>query len=62
MPKVAAVCDVEKVNPKMKEAGEAHILSKLHDDGCIVDSPLSFDLAINTKTKNIYVWKIVSKK
>ena len=53
MPKVAAVCGVEKVNPKMKETGEAHLLSKLHDDGeikgCIVDGPLSFDLAINTK-------------
>ena len=53
MPKVAAVCGVEKVNPKMKETGEAHLLSKLNDDGeikgCIVDGPLSFDLAINSK-------------
>ena len=53
MPKVAAVCGVEKVNPKMKETGEAHLLSKLQDDGeikgCIVDGPLSFDLAINSK-------------
>lgn len=52
-PKVAAVCGVEKVNPKMPETGEAHLLSKLNDDGeikeCIVDGPLSFDLAINTK-------------
>ena len=53
IPKVAAVCAIEKVNPKMKETGEAHLLSKLHDDGeikgCIVDGPLSFDLAINSK-------------
>ena len=53
MPKVAAVCGVEKVNPKMKETEEAHLLSQLHDDGeikgCIVEGPLSFDLAINTK-------------
>ena len=53
MPKVAAVSGVEKVNPKMKETGEAHLLSKLHDDGeikgCIVDGPLSFDLAVNSK-------------
>ena len=53
MPKVAAVTGVEKVNPKMKETGEAHLLSKLHDDGeikgCIVDGPLSFDLAVNSK-------------
>ena len=53
MPKVAAVCGVEKVNPKMKETGEAHLLSKLHDDGeikgCVVDGPLSFDLAVNKK-------------
>ena len=53
MPKVAALSGVEKVNPKMPETGEAHLLSKLHDDGeikgCIVDGPLSFDLAINPK-------------
>ena len=52
-PKVAVVCGVEKVNPKMPETGEAHLLSKLQDDGeikgCIVDGPLSFDLSVNEK-------------
>ena len=53
MPKVSVVCGVEKVNPKMKETGEGHLLSKLNDDGeiegCIVDGPLSFDLSVNKK-------------
>ena len=49
MPKVAAVCGVEKVNPKMKETGEAHLLDDGEIKGCIVDGPLSFDLAINSK-------------
>ena len=52
-PKVAAVCALEKVNPKMRETEEALKLSKMNDigqiRGCIVDGPLSFDLAINPK-------------
>ena len=53
MPKVAAVCALEKVNPKMRETEEASKLAKMNDigqiRGCIVDGPLSFDLAINPK-------------
>jgi phosphate butyryltransferase len=53
MPKVAAVCALEKVNPAMRETEEASKLSKMNDigqiRGCIVDGPLSFDLAINPK-------------
>lgn len=52
-PKVAAVCALEKVNPIMRETEEALRLSKMNDigqiRGCIVDGPLSFDLAINPK-------------
>ena len=53
MPKVAAVCALEKVNPIMRETEEASKLAKMNDigqiRGCIVDGPLSFDLAINKK-------------
>ena len=53
MPKVAAVCALEKVNHKMRETEEAQRLTKMNDigqiRGCIVDGPLSFDLAINPK-------------
>ena len=53
VPKVAAVCALEKVNPKMRETEEASKLAKMNDIGqirnCIVDGPLSFDLAINPK-------------
>ena len=52
-PKVAAVCALEKVNPQMRETEEAAKLAKMNDIGqirnCIVDGPLSFDLAINPK-------------
>ena len=52
-PKVAAVCALEKINPKMRETEEAAKLAKMNDIGqirnCIVDGPLSFDLAINPK-------------
>mgnify|MGYP002524162752 FL=1 len=53
MPKVAAVCALEKVNHKMRETEEAQKLAKMNDigqiRGCIVDGPLSFDLAINPR-------------
>jgi phosphate butyryltransferase len=52
-PKVAAVCALEKVNHIMRETEEGEKLSKMNDigqiRGCIVDGPLSFDLAINPK-------------
>ena len=50
-PKVAVLSAVEIVNPKMKETVEADKLSKMNDNGeikgCIVDGPLSLDLAID---------------
>lgn len=49
-PKVAAVAAVEVVNPKMPCTVEAAELSAMNDrgeiTGCIVDGPLSMDLAI----------------
>lgn len=50
-PKVAVLSAIEVVNPKMKETVEADKLSKMNDNGeikgCIVDGPLSLDLAID---------------
>ncbi|MBQ0042198.1 MAG: phosphate butyryltransferase [Lachnospiraceae bacterium] len=51
MPKVAVCCAVETVNPKMPVTVEAAELSKMQDDGeitgCIVEGPLSLDIAID---------------
>jgi len=48
-PKVAPLAAVEVVNPKMPETVEADQLRQMNEDGeitgCIVDGPLSFDLA-----------------
>ncbi|MCR5626362.1 MAG: phosphate butyryltransferase [Lachnospiraceae bacterium] len=50
-PKVAALAAVEVVNPKMECTVEAGELSKMQDEGkitgCIVDGPLSLDMAIS---------------
>lgn len=50
-PKVAVLSAIEVVNPKMKETIEAQQLSKMNDEGkisgCIVDGPLSLDLAVD---------------
>jgi phosphate butyryltransferase len=49
-PKVAPLAAVEVVNPKMPATVEAAELTKMNDEGkitgCIVDGPLSLDLAI----------------
>ena len=51
MPKVAPVAAVEVVNPKMPATVEADELTKMNEEGkitdCIVDGPLSLDLAID---------------
>ena len=50
-PKVAPVAAVEVVNPKMPATVEAAELAKMNEEGqitgCIVDGPLSLDLAID---------------
>ena len=50
-PKVAPLAAVEVVNPKMPVTVEAAELTKMNDEGkitgCIVDGPLSLDLAID---------------
>jgi len=50
-PKVAVLTAYENVDPKIKETIEADKLSKMSDNGeikgCIVDGPLSLDLALD---------------
>ena len=50
-PKVAPLAAVEVVNPKMPVTVEAAELTKMNEEGkitgCIVDGPLSMDLAID---------------
>lgn len=52
-PKVAPLAAVEVVNPKMPVTVEAEALTKMCEEGklpgCIVDGPLSLDLAIDEK-------------
>lgn len=49
-PKVAVLCAVEKYNPKMKETVDAAELKELNQKGeitgCIVEGPISLDLAV----------------
>ncbi len=49
-PKVAVLAAVENVNPKMAESVDAAELKRLNEigeiSGCIVEGPISFDLAI----------------
>ncbi|MCR5303519.1 MAG: phosphate butyryltransferase [Lachnospiraceae bacterium] len=51
MPKVAPLAAVEVVNPKMPVTVEAQELTRMNDEGeikgCIVDGPLSMDMAID---------------
>ena len=53
MPKVAPLAAVEVVNPKMPATVEAAELTKMCEEGqltgCIVDGPLSLDLAIDAE-------------
>ena len=50
-PKVAAVCAIEKINPKMPETVEGKELKDLNEAGiiknCIVEGPISFDIAMD---------------
>lgn len=60
VPKVAALCAVEVVNPKMQATIDAAMLAKMNDrgqiKGCIIDGPLATDNALSVeaaKTKKI---------
>lgn len=60
-PKIAPLCAVEVVNTHMQSTIDAALLTKMNQRGqineCIIDGPLSLDIAINKKAgknKNIY--------
>lgn len=50
-PKVAVLCAIEKVNPKMRETVEAAELAAMNRrgeiPGCIVEGPISYDVAMD---------------
>ena len=56
-PKVAVLAAVEKPNPKMPETLDAAALKKLNQNGeianCIVEGPISFDLATSAEAARI---------
>ena len=52
-PKVAVLAAVEKVNPKMKETVEADEIKKAGIPGCVVEGPISYDLAMDPQAAEI---------
>lgn len=46
-PKVAILAAVEKVNPKMKETVEAAEIKEEGVEGCVIEGPISYDLAMD---------------
>lgn len=56
-PKVACLCAVEEVNPKMPETVEAAALKEMNRSGeltgCIVEGPISFDLTMISGTSQV---------
>ena len=46
-PKVAILAAVETVNPKMKETVEAAEIKEEGVEGCIIEGPISYDLAMD---------------
>lgn len=57
LPKVACLSAIEKVNPKMPSTVDAGELKKRNENGdikgCIVEGPISFDLAYSKKAKEL---------
>ncbi len=56
-PNVAVLAAVEKVNPKMQETLDAHVLKEMNESGkitgCYVEGPISYDLAMSRKSAEI---------
>ena len=52
-PRVAVLCAVEKVNPRMKETVEAAELAEMNRSGeipdCVVEGPISYDVAMDPR-------------
>ncbi|HHY69188.1 MAG TPA: phosphate acyltransferase [Bacillota bacterium] len=56
-PKIAALCPVEKVNPKIIETVDAAELKKMNltgeITGCVIEGPISYDLAFSKEAAEI---------
>lgn len=52
-PKVAVLAAVEKVNPKMKETVEAAEIKAEGVEGCMIEGPISYDLAMDPEAASI---------
>lgn len=52
-PKVAVIAAVEKVNSKMKETVEAAEIKEEGVEGCIIEGPISYDLAMDPQSAPI---------
>lgn len=56
-PKVAVLCAVETVNPKMPETVDADTLKNMNRDGeikdCMIEGPISLDLTFNKESAEI---------
>lgn len=56
-PKVAVLCAVEKVNPKMPETVDAAALKEMNFSGeitgCIVEGPISYDIAVDKEAAEL---------
>ncbi len=52
-PKVAVLAAVEKVNPKMPETVDADEIKKEGVSGCMVEGPISYDLAMDPNAAKI---------
>ncbi len=52
-PKVAVLAAVEKVNPKMKETVEAGEIKEEGVAGCVIEGPISYDLALDPEAAKV---------
>jgi phosphate butyryltransferase len=55
-PRVAILAAIEKINPKMKATLDAHSIANLYSnrqDNCIVEGPLSLDIAVSEHAAQI---------
>ena len=50
---MAVIAAVEKVNPKMKESVEADAIKAEGVEGCIIEGPISYDLAMDPSSAGI---------
>lgn len=52
-PKVAILCAVEKLNPKMPDTVDAAEIKREGVSGCIIEGPISYDLAMDKNSAAI---------